>query len=270
MRKREIDSKLEEIIDFSGVGSFIDTPVKRYSSGMHARLGFSVAAHLDPDILLVDEVLSVGDVQFQNRCVAKMKHKIKNGSTIIFVSHNLPAVIDLCPKTLLLHLGEDVFWGESKEASRRYMNLVSDVRLETGDGAVEIVHTSWDIPSDHKLRPGTEFEFKIKLHFRQAVSCPTFNLVVNRVNDNLSLYDVAAQELGLPSRNYERGECIVVSFKGKLNLLRGLYSIGFNLYLPSRAIHLLDVPSIYQFYVHENASFSGVADLACQVSEDPT
>ena len=267
MRKREIDAKLEEIIDFSGVGSFIDTPVKRYSSGMQARLGFSVAAHLDPDILLVDEVLSVGDVQFQNKCVASMKDKIKNGATIIFVSHNLPAVVDLCPTTLLLHLGEAVYLGESKEAAARYMNLVSDVRVDSGDGAVAITHTSWNTSSNDTLRPGADFEFQVGLTFLQAVSCPTFNLVVNRVTDNLSLYDVAAQELGLAARNYESGEQVMVVFKGKINLLRGLYSAGFNVYLPSRAKHLLEVPSLYQFYVHESASYSGIADLACSASE---
>lgn len=270
MKKREIDAKLEEIVAFSGVGSFIDTPVKRYSSGMHARLGFSVAAHLAPDILLVDEVLSVGDVQFQNKCVANMKDKIKNGATVIFVSHNLPAVVDLCPKAMLLHLGEAVFWGDSKEAAGRYMNLVSDVSVTTGDGAVEITHSSWNGSSNDTLRPGDDFEFQVGLLFRQPVSCPTFSLVVKRVTDNLPLYDVAAQELGLEPRNYLSGEQITISFKGKINLLRGLYSAGFNVYLPSRAQHLLIIPSLYQFYVQENASFEGIADLACRVSERST
>ena len=106
MRKPEIDRKFDEIVDFSGLEDFIDTPVKRYSSGMYARLGFSVAAHVDPDILLVDEVLSVGDMSFQQRCMEKMQEKIRSEVAVIFVSHNLSAVANLCDRAILLSKGE--------------------------------------------------------------------------------------------------------------------------------------------------------------------
>ena len=95
MTKREIQSKLDQIIAFSGIEEFIDTPVKRYSSGMYARLGFSVAAHVDPDVLIVDEVLSVGDSLFQQKCIERMQEVLRNGAAVLFVSHNLKTVAEL-------------------------------------------------------------------------------------------------------------------------------------------------------------------------------
>lgn len=105
MTRKEIDSKLDEIIDFSGVEKFIDTPVKFYSSGMKVRLGFSVAAHLDPEILIIDEVLAVGDYEFQKKCLGKMEDVSNQGRTVLFVSHNLEAVRALCSQSMFLHDG---------------------------------------------------------------------------------------------------------------------------------------------------------------------
>src|SRR3954467_5331388 len=102
MSRAEVKRKFDEIVEFAGLEEFIDTPVKRYSSGMFARLGFSVAAHLDPDILLVDEVLSVGDYSFQRKCVERMTQVIENGTTVVFISHNLRAIGNLCARSLLL------------------------------------------------------------------------------------------------------------------------------------------------------------------------
>src|SRR5207342_1386756 len=102
MRKKEIKAKLDEIIDFSGVERYIDTPVKRYSSGMMVRLGFAVAAHLEPEILIVDEVLAVGDLEFQKKCLGKMKDVSENGRTVLFVSHNMNAMQQLCSKGILI------------------------------------------------------------------------------------------------------------------------------------------------------------------------
>jgi lipopolysaccharide transport system ATP-binding protein len=110
MTRGEIKSQLDAIIDFSGVEKFIDTPVKRYSSGMHVRLGFAIAAHLQPEILLVDEVLAVGDAEFQKKCLGKMGDVAKGGRTILFVSHNMAAVQRLCPRAILFsegHLEQD-------------------------------------------------------------------------------------------------------------------------------------------------------------------
>ena len=121
MRKKEIDQKFEEIVSFSGVERFLDTPVKRYSSGMKIRLGFAVAAHLEPEILIVDEVLAVGDAEFQMKCLGKMNSVVKGGRTVLFVSHNMGAISDLCSRALLLDEGRLKMDGPSLDVVSKYM-----------------------------------------------------------------------------------------------------------------------------------------------------
>jgi len=122
MRKKEIDRKFDEIVDFSGIEKFIDTPVKRYSSGMKVRLAFAVAAHLEPEILLIDEVLAVGDAGFQQKCIAKMKEVGNHGRTVLFVSHNLAAVTRLCPRAILLNGGRVQLDDSSNRVISAYMH----------------------------------------------------------------------------------------------------------------------------------------------------
>jgi lipopolysaccharide transport system ATP-binding protein len=121
MRRAEINARFDEIVSFSGMEKFLDTPVKRYSSGMQVRLAFAVAAHLQPEILLVDEVLAVGDAEFQEKCLGKMKDVTREGRTVVFVSHNLVAMRSLCPRALLLQGGLLVFDGDTDEAVHRYL-----------------------------------------------------------------------------------------------------------------------------------------------------
>jgi lipopolysaccharide transport system ATP-binding protein len=122
MTKPEILQKLDEIIDFAGVKQYIDTPVKRYSSGMIVRLGFSVAAHLEPEILIVDEVLAVGDAEFQKKCIGKMKDVAGEGRTVIFVSHNMASIRNLCDKGIVMDKGVVVFQGGIEEAISKYFS----------------------------------------------------------------------------------------------------------------------------------------------------
>jgi lipopolysaccharide transport system ATP-binding protein len=131
MRKAEINQKFDEIVAFSGVEQFIDTPVKRYSSGMYVRLAFAVAAHLEPDILIVDEVLAVGDAEFQKKCLGKMRDvSQKSGRTILFVSHNMQAVSNLCDKAMWLQKGKMVELGDSREVVNRYLVGVQQTKTE--------------------------------------------------------------------------------------------------------------------------------------------
>lgn len=125
MNRREIDAKLDEIIDFSGVEKFLDTPVRHYSSGMRVRLGFSVAAHLEPEILLVDEVLAVGDLAFQRKCLGKMEEVSSAGRTVLFVSHHMESIMNLCPRTVLLDNGGLAMDGETRRVIERYQELSS-------------------------------------------------------------------------------------------------------------------------------------------------
>jgi lipopolysaccharide transport system ATP-binding protein len=127
MRRSEIVARFDEIVEFSGVERFLDMPVKRYSSGMQVRLAFAVAAHLQPEILLVDEVLAVGDAEFQQKCLGKMQDVTRAGRTVIFVSHNLAAVRSLCPRSLVLEQGRLVFDGDTPSAIERYLGRDHDV-----------------------------------------------------------------------------------------------------------------------------------------------
>jgi lipopolysaccharide transport system ATP-binding protein len=121
MKRREIAAKFDEIVEFSGVERFIDTPVKRYSSGMYVRLAFSVAAHLEPEILLIDEVLAVGDAEFQQRCLGRMEDMGESGRTVVFVSHNLQAIAQLCDRAILLDGGRVVADGDSSDVVAHYL-----------------------------------------------------------------------------------------------------------------------------------------------------
>jgi lipopolysaccharide transport system ATP-binding protein len=133
MTKKEITSKLDEIIEFSGCQRYIDTPVKRYSSGMYVRLAFAVAAFLEPEILIVDEVLAVGDAEFQKKAIGKMQDISKTGGrTVLFVSHNMAAVKQLCTKTIILEHGTVVFEGNTNDGIDYYFNLNEESKIRSG------------------------------------------------------------------------------------------------------------------------------------------
>jgi lipopolysaccharide transport system ATP-binding protein len=123
MRKQEIENKFDEIVAFSGVEKYIDTPVKRYSSGMRVRLGFAVAAHLDPEILIVDEVLAVGDAEFQKKCLGKMSDVAGEGRTVLFVSHNMDSVENLCKNGVLLVNGQNRYEGKIEDVVQEYIHM---------------------------------------------------------------------------------------------------------------------------------------------------
>ncbi len=145
MSRREVDDRFESIVDFSGIRKFIDTPVKRYSSGMTVRLGFAIAAHLEPEVLLIDEVLAVGDVSFQRRCLGKMDEVSRSGRTVMFVSHNMGAIHALCPRCMLIEEGRLAMFGETEEvisaylAGAREMDGHAELEPEEGPAALQSV-----------------------------------------------------------------------------------------------------------------------------------
>ena len=143
MRKKEVDRKFDEIVDFSGVEKFLDTPVKRYSSGMRVRLAFAVAAHLEPEILIIDEVLAVGDAAFQEKCLNKMQDVGSQGRTVFFVSHNMQAVTRLCERVISLDSGEVVADGPAHDIVAAYMH----------EGSSSAAERSW---TDIDTSPGGE------------------------------------------------------------------------------------------------------------------
>lgn len=186
MKKKEIDKKLNEIVEFSEISEFIDTPVKRYSSGMYARLGFSVAAHMDPDILLVDEVLSVGDMCFQTKCLEKIKMMKVSGVTIIFISHNMEAIASICEQTLLLNKGVLVAYGDTDKIINDYQkngvaHSDSMYRL-SGQKQNDIVDIENIIFLDEKeqekrsFRAGEEITIRIIFNAHKFLSNPDIGL----------------------------------------------------------------------------------------------
>jgi len=145
MRANEVKQKFDQIVEFAEVERFLDTPVKRYSSGMYVRLAFAVAAHLEPDVLVVDEVLAVGDAQFQQKCLGRMEELSRSGRTILFVTHNMDAMLALCNRGLVLERGGVVFDGQPLEARQHYMSKVSSAEYSVdrnagrgGSGGVSI------------------------------------------------------------------------------------------------------------------------------------
>ena len=176
MSKAEVDRKFDEIVDFSGVERFLDTPVKRYSSGMGVRLAFAVAAHLDPDILIVDEVLAVGDAAFQEKCLGKMKDVTGSGRTVLFVSHNMAAVNALCTRGILLEKGCIVKTGTSEEIVSEYVSSLSVSeegiplhQMTKRDGDQEIVATKIQVMDANGVEipspcSGQEVVFRLHYH----------------------------------------------------------------------------------------------------------
>lgn len=151
MRRREIAAKLDSIIDFAGVRQFIDTPVKRYSSGMYVRLGFAIAAHLDPDILLLDEVLAVGDAGFQAKCFQRLGELREAGTTVVFISHDLNAVERICDRAILMHSGRLMAEGKPRDVIAEY------ARAALGSSSARVTvkpEATWDDPAE---APGNEF-----------------------------------------------------------------------------------------------------------------
>jgi len=173
MGRNEISQRFEEIVEFSGCAKYIDTPVKRYSSGMTVRLGFAVAAHLECDILVVDEVLAVGDVEFQQRCIGKMKSVSDSGRCVLFVSHNMGAVSQLCNRCALLENGTLAYCGNVNQAIRKYLdsgNTGSVVLSENLENDFQFVSISTCNP-DRTLASSFSFASPVVICFTYQLNC---------------------------------------------------------------------------------------------------
>ncbi|MEB2784741.1 ABC transporter ATP-binding protein [Algoriphagus persicinus] len=232
MSKQEIDSKLEEIIDFSGVEKFIDTPVKFYSSGMKVRLGFSVAAHLDPEILIIDEVLAVGDFEFQEKCLGKIKSISKyDRRTVIFVSHNLGAVSNLCTRGILLTNGAISGIGEISQILNQYLDgneAKSSIESLSFAGHKDLVCKFEEILINGK-NPFSSSQV-ISPEDSLEISFSMFPLTKNPVKITFSLFRDGNRIFSVfdsPNRRMEEAK-FTSEFIVPENLLRpGFYSIGF-------------------------------------------
>lgn len=227
MSRAEIRRKFDQIVDFSGLAEFIDTPVKRYSSGMFARLGFSVAAHVDPDILIVDEVLSVGDYLFQQKCVERMEAVIRGGATVIFVSHNLRAVSELCRRSLLLEKGRVVEVGPTGSVLSTYLARGRPARDEHSSRPASISRVAVGDPSGHKLgfTSGDTLRLEVDVEARQ--DCDDLSVVVQIVDENqYAVFDTCTQRLGQGPLRLEAGQRLRCAFDLDLQLAGGAYRVN--------------------------------------------
>jgi len=231
MKRSEIKRKFDEIVEFSGLGDFIDTPVKRYSSGMYARLGFSVAAHVDPDILIVDEVLSVGDYTFQKKCIQKMNSVIKGGATVIFVSHNMKAVADLCSKSLLLNSGKIVKEGPTDEVVRCYLNQTTSTRIGIEKQEVYISRVMIRSEEGECVRFKSGQKAWIDVEVRATAKCEELAVVLEfRDNRDYEIFNTSTQRMGHGTFSTNPGDMFMFTFELDLHFGSGSYPFGVRIY----------------------------------------
>jgi lipopolysaccharide transport system ATP-binding protein len=227
MKPAEIERKFDAIVEFSGLADFIDTPVKRYSTGMYARLGFSVAAHVDPDILIVDEVLSVGDVVFQNRCLERMNSIISSGATVIFVSHNLRAIAELCPRSILLEHGRVAAAGHSQEVLTAYLERSSAQGRRSMSQNLVVSRVKIRNSRSEAVSFETREEVWVDVETECTGESEPFSVVIY-LNDDRQyvVFHTSTEYLGFPPISLKAGERFSCTFEMTLNLGGGTYYLG--------------------------------------------
>lgn len=281
MSRKEIDRKFDEIVDFSGVEKFLDTPVKHYSSGMYVRLAFAVAAHLEPEILIVDEVLAVGDAEFQKKCLGKMEDVAKQGRTVLFVSHNMGAIENLCNNVIVLNKGQIVNSGKTSDMINYYSGKVIDdviskatlehrVENRSGDGRIRFTDFCIKDANNNLLgviRSGTDVVFEFGFRTRS-------NLALQNVDVGFSISTYAGQMLIVHYQSYKGDLFKDISGRGhfrfhlkKFPFTHGRYLIGARILItgqeadwPIDGIGYIDVET-GDFFGTGSAGWNGPAIL---------
>lgn len=267
MKQREIAARLDEIVDFSGVAPFIDTPVKRYSSGMQARLGFSIAAHLNPDVLFVDEVLSVGDMSFQAKCLERMRHNVRAGVTLVFVSHNLQAVAALCRRALVIGKGQLLFDGPTEQALDVYMAAAQTAseRYGTREPSFKLISTRLtsgvgdNVGGD--IAPHTRCHLMCELECVKPANAFSVGIEFERTRDLLYCYGVTTEELLQPLWSADAGERIRIVVDFAAHFARGHYRINLHVRDPRAGSFLFFAESVANFSIDEPRSYDGVVEI---------
>jgi lipopolysaccharide transport system ATP-binding protein len=268
MTCREIARKFDQIVAFSGLEEFLDTPVKRYSTGMYARLGFSVAAHVDPEILIVDEVLSVGDYSFQNKCIERIKEIVKGGASVIFVSHNLNAVATLCTRGLLLDHGCVLKEGSAEDVIQAYLG--KGRQLQGDDGAKEVFIERLVVRNREgprvRLESGEDVWVDVDIKAKQR--CEQLSLTVYLKSEQEALaFEGATERLGTPSFSLEAGESMRITMRLKMHLGKGTFHVGAHIYR-------YNIQKMYDtcypattLYIDSDRDIRGIANLYPEVVE---
>jgi len=269
LKRREIARKLDDIIAFSELERFIDTPVKRYSSGMYVRLGFAVAAHVEPDILLVDEVLAVGDASFRHRCIQRMRELQRNGTTVLFVSHNMHLMRDMCDSALLLMKGQVRAEGEASSVISEYEKLllsgaseetIGDKSLEPGlSSSPAVILTAVEVVSpDQRTERGlaSDLPATVKVCYRAPAPQQIGRVVVWMIRDDGTLCSTADSSMSsdakLRLRDIHGDGVITVKYK-PLQLASGKYVVEVRITDASDSLVIASGRS-RPFFVHGGAS----------------
>jgi lipopolysaccharide transport system ATP-binding protein len=264
MTRADIARKLDAIVEFSGLHEFIDTQVKRYSSGMNARLGFSIAANLEPDALVIDEVLAVGDMAFQQRCINRMEDFKRQGVAIVFVSHDLQAVASLCTKTLFL-AGTVRAEGRPDEVIQAYVASAEASSEAAQNDSVRIVSVKLaddrGRTSDIAVGPGRPLKLSVAFEPDVSAADVTFVFRAYRSTDNLLVYDghFTNAEVGVP--RIVQGQPFEIDFHFRANLTRGHYRIVVQAYDNIIQNFLAKACPPASFAVEELQTWAGIADL---------
>ena len=261
MKRAEITRNFNEIVEFAGIGKFIDTPVKRYSSGMNARLGFAIAAHLNPDVLLIDEVLSVGDTAFQEKCLVRMRELIRRGVPLVFISHNLPAILDLCTRAIVVDNGTVRLDSTPAAAIQEYRLATSRSNVSPAAGPARIAqvellnergepsavfHTGGSMRVKIRYEtsgPVADAAFEVDFHRADGAHCAGINTLMDRRAMPV-LEGEGAIDLVLP----------------RLNLLRGCYHISVGILNEVGETHDLRKDA-YPFTVMSDSRDAGIVYL---------
>ena len=253
MKKEEIDKRFDQIVDFSGIERFIDTPVKRYSSGMYVRLGFSVAAHVEPDVLLVDEVLAVGDAQFRQKCARRIEELQQIGTTIVFVAHNLYLVRSVCDQAVFLLKGVVQQQGDVDEVLNNYENWLIEQQIEQGGAPAAAMRSKVDGHSQdvgiqeivmRNLNSGSSENFnyddpvEIRVHYKTQKPISKPNLVVRITRaDGATAAMIRTADYGLELDDLE-GEGVISLKMDQLQLATGGYVMNVSLLGPIDGVAL--------------------------------
>jgi lipopolysaccharide transport system ATP-binding protein len=263
MRRAEIRARFDAIVDFAGMSEFLDTPVKRYSSGMNARLGFSIAAHLDPDVLVIDEVLSVGDAAFQARCIERLKRMISGGTPLVFVSHNLPAVLDLCTRVVVVNRGQIQFDGAPAHGVQRYQSATfSAASSEQYEGqpmrisSVEFLDGG--LPSVGVFRTGADVTLRIRFIASAPVSDPKFKVAVHNAQGTLCF---ATSTFGRLALGTLLGVGTIDFELPNMSLLPGCYMFSVGIYPDAGAAAYDEHNKAYPFSVESDDLDLGIVSL---------
>jgi len=266
LKRQEINKKFDSIVEFAELEQFLDMPMKKYSSGMHARLGFSIAIHTNPQILLIDEVLAVGDFAFQQKCLSRMNEFKRQGVTIVFVSHNLEHVRKLCPTVILLNKGHIEANGPADLVLGKYFDVYSESLVGAGEGRIKHAEITKarllnsEGAEANCFKSGETARLKISARFNSDIKRPTFGFFV-RCPDRLLVLSTPSSNLGAVIENCPAGTELEVEYEFKVNLLTGVYHIGTQITSESFDTFYDYIDKATTINVEDRHSHGGIADL---------